>query len=307
MVLGILAFVGFETGAVYGEEARRPRRTIPIAIFSLLLFLTMLYTWTSYAATIGVGWQHAVDVLGNVNNAPQQYVTLAGTYVGSWLGIALVVFVITSNFASSFAMHQAMVRYFYSMGRESILPRIFGKTHLRWKSPYIATFAQSGFTLLVILFLGLVIQHTNPDGSVSYALGIAHGTTWQQTSGVISFGWLASIVTMCIILVYILTNVAAPFFARTRGELRVFPHIVAPAVSTLLLLLPLASYLLPPIPGIGTFFTMLGFAPTLFPSNILPLFVIGWLALGLVYATVLARYAPERYERLGRIVRGNGE
>jgi amino acid transporter len=307
MVLGILAFVGFETGAVYGEEARRPRRTIPIALFSLLLFLAMLYTWTSYATTIGVGWQHAVAVLGNVNNAPQQYVTLARTYVGSWLGIALVVFVVTSNFASSFAMHQAMVRYFYSMGRESILPRIFGKTHLRWKSPYIATFAQSGFTLLVILFLGLVIQHTNPDGSVSYALGIANNTTWQQTSGVISFSWLASIVTMCIILVYILTNVAAPFFARTRGELRVFPHIVAPAVSTLLLLLPLASYLLPPIPGMGTFFTTLGFASTPFPSNILPLFVIGWLALGLVYATVLARHAPERYERLGRIVRGNGE
>jgi amino acid transporter len=306
MVLGILAFVGFETGAVYGEEARHPRRTIPLAIFSLLVFLALLYTWTSYSATIGVGWQHAVDVLGNVNNAPQQYITLAGIYVGRWLGIALVVFVVTSNFASSFAMHQAMVRYFYSMGRESILPRVFGKTHPKWRSPYIATFAQSGFTLLVILFLGLVIQHTNPDGSVSYTLGIANGTTWQQTSGIVSFGWLASIVTICIILVYILTNVAAPFFARTRGELRVLPHIIAPAMSTLLLLLPLASYLVPPLPGIGTFFTTLGFAPTPFPSNILPLFVLAWVVLGLAYATVLSRHAPERYERLGRIVHGDG-
>ncbi len=305
-ILGILAFVGFETGAVYGEEARSPRRVIPLAIFSLLIGLAVLYTWTSYSATIGLGWQHAGDILGNVNNAPQQYIELAGRYVGSWLGTALVVFVVTSNFASAFAMHQAMVRYFYSMGREGILPGIFGKTHLRWKSPYMATFAQSGFTLLVILFLGLVIQHTNSDGSVSYALGIANGTTWQQTSGVISFGWLASIVTMCIILVYLLTNVAAPFFARTRGELWVFPHIMAPAISTLLLLLPLVSYLVPPIPGIGTFFTTLGFAPTPFPSNILPLFVLAWVVLGLVYATVLARRAPERYERVGRIVRGDG-
>jgi amino acid transporter len=307
MVLGILAFVGFETGAVYGEEARQPSRTIPVAIFSLLIFLAMLYTWTSYSATIGVGWQHAVDVLGNVNNAPQQYVTLAEAFLGSWLGIALVVFVVTSNFASSFAMHQAMVRYFYSMGREGILPRVFGKTHPRWKSPYIATFAQSGFSLLVILFLGLVIQHVNSDGSVSYALGVASGVTWQQTSGVISFGWLASVVTMCIILVYILTNVAAPFFARGRHELRVFPHVIAPTISTLLLLLPLASYILPSIPGIGTFFTNLGFAPTPFPSNILPLFVIAWIALGLVYATFLARRAPARYESLGRIVRGDRE
>ena len=307
MVLGILAFVGFETGGVYGEEARHPRRTIPVAIFSLLLGLAVLYIWTSYSATIGVGWQHAVDVLGNVNNAPQQYVTLAGAYVGSWLGTALVVFVVTSNAASAFAMHQAMVRYFYSMGREGILPRVFGKTHPRWKSPYIATFAQSGFTGLLILFLGMVIQHANKDGSVSYALGVASGTTWQQTSGVVSFGWLASIVTMSIILVYILTNVAAPFFAGKRHELRVFPHLIAPVASTLLLLLPLASYILPPLPGIGTFFTNLGFAPTPFPSNVLPLFVIGWVALGLIYATILARRTPERYERLGHIVRGNGE
>jgi len=67
MVLGILAFVGFETGAVYGEEARNPHRTIPIALFSLLVFLAVLYTWTSYAATIGVGWRNAGSVLGNVN------------------------------------------------------------------------------------------------------------------------------------------------------------------------------------------------------------------------------------------------
>ena len=304
MVLGILAFVGFETGAVYGEEARHPRRTIPIALFSLLVFLSVLYIWTSYSATIGLGWQHAVDVLGNVNSAPQQYVTLAQRYVGGWLGIALLVFVLTSNFASAFAMHQAVVRYFYSMGREGILPRVFGKTHPRWKSPYIATVAQSGFTLLVIAFLGLVIQHANMDGSVSYGLGIATGTTWQQTSGITSFGWLAGIVTMCIILVYLLTNLAAPLFARSRGELRLLPHIVAPVVSSLLLLLPLASYVLPPLPGIGRFFTALGFAPTPFPANLLPLFVLAWVVLGLLYAAWLSRRAPERYQRLGRIVSG---
>lgn len=302
MVLGILAFVGFETGAVYGEEARNPRRTIPVALFSLLIFLTVLYIWTSYAATIGMGWQRAGSVLGNVNVAPQQYVTLAGIYVGRWLGIALAVFVLTSNFASSFAMHQAMVRYTYSMGREGILPQLLGKTHPRWQSPYLATIMQSGLTLAVILFLGLVMQHTNANGSVIYALGFANGTTWQQTSGIVSFGWLASIVTICIILVYILTNIAAPFFAHSRSELSLFPHVIAPVVSTLLLLLPLASYLLPALPGAaGAFFTQLGFAPTPFPANILPLFVLAWVIIGLLVASYVARMHPDCYERMGQI------
>lgn len=307
MVLGILAFVGFETGAVYGEEARRPQRTIPIALFSLLLFLTVLYIWTSYAATIGVGWRNAGSVLGNVNVAPQQYVTLAGRYVGRWLGVALIVFVVTSNFASSFAMHQAMVRYTYSMGREGILPRPLGNTHPRWKSPYIATIMQSGFTFVVILLLGLVIQHTNANGSVSYGIGFANGTTWQQTSGIVSFGWLASIVTICIILVYILTNIATPFFARSRGELHLFPHLFAPALSTLLLLLPLASYLLPALPGaVGNYFTHLGFSPTPFPANMLPLFVLVWVLAGLLYASMVARRYPDRYERMGQLLEQEG-
>lgn len=302
MVLGILAFVGFETGAVYGEEARQPRRTIPLAMFALLVFLAILYTWTAYSATIGVGWQRAATVLGNVNAAPQQYITLAGTFVGSWLGSALVVFVLTSNFASSLAMHQAMVRYLYALGRDGLLPRLFGRTHSRWHSPYLATFAQSGFTLFVLLFLAVVMQHTNSDGSVVYALGFADGTYWQQTSGIVSFGWLASIVTMCIILVYLLTNLAAPFFARRRHELRLFPHVIAPALSALLLLLPLGSYVLPTLPGaIGAYFTALGFAPTPFPANILPLFVLMWVFAGLGYTVYLSRVHPERLTQMGQV------
>ncbi len=302
MVLGILAFVGFETGAVYGEEARQPRRTIPLAMFSLLVFLAILYIWTAYSATSGVGWQQAGTVLGNVNTAPQQYITLAGTFVGSWLGSALVVFVLTSNFASSFAMHQAMVRYLYALGRDGLVPRLFGRTHSRWHSPFLATIAQSGFTFVIILLLGLVMQHTNSDGSLIYALGIADGRYWQQTSGIVSFGWLASIVTMCLILVYLLTNLAAPVFAHSRHELRLFPHIVAPVLSSLLLLLPLGSYLLPAIPGIiGAYFTALGFAPTPFPANILPLFVLAWVLGGVGYTAYLARMHPER---LGHTERG---
>ena len=241
MALGILAFVGFETAAVYGEEARNPKRTLPLAVITLIVGLAVLYIWTAYSATIGVGWQHAGTVLGNVATAPQQYLTLAGTFVGSWLGVALVVFVISSNFASAFAMHQAMVRYFYDLSRAELLPALFGRTHPRWKSPFVASIAQSLFSLLLIAFLGLVIQHSNPDGSTRYALGIADGRFWQQTNGTVSFGWLASLVTMCILVVYILTNIAAPFFARRRQEFRVLTHLVVPGLSSLPLLLPLAS------------------------------------------------------------------
>src|SRR5258708_20514766 len=53
MALGVWSWIGFEAGAVYGEEARNPRRAVPVAIFAVVAFLTLLYTWTSYSATIG--------------------------------------------------------------------------------------------------------------------------------------------------------------------------------------------------------------------------------------------------------------
>src|SRR5690242_5656921 len=53
MALGVWSWVGFEAGAVYGEEAHNPRRAVPVAVFSVVAFLILLYVWTSYSATIG--------------------------------------------------------------------------------------------------------------------------------------------------------------------------------------------------------------------------------------------------------------
>src|SRR5579875_1727612 len=305
MALGIWSWIGFEAGAVYGEESRNPRRAVPTAIFSVILIMAVLYIWTTYSAVIGLGWQHAGDTLGNIAIAPTPYYNLADHFVGGWLKVLMIIAVTTSSFAACLAFHNGMVRYFYAMGREGILPRVFGRTHPRWKSPYYAIMAQSLFTILVIIFLAFIIQKNNPDGSVSYALGIADGKVYTQTSGITSYAWLATIGTISFLVVYILVNLSLPAFALRfdRRNFNPLVHLIAPIVSCLFLLIPLISFIMPPLPVIGDFFTNLGFFPTPFPLNILPLFVIGWVVVGLLYSFYLARRHPERYEFLGRILR----
>jgi amino acid transporter len=127
---------------------------------------------------------------------------------------------------------------------------------------------------------------------------------FQQTNGISSYSWLAIIGTICFIVVYIMTNIAAPVFARRRNQFLVLSHVVAPIISTIALLIPLASFVLPPLPGIESVFTGLGFAPTPFPLNILPIFVIVWVLIGLVYAWNQKRVNPAGYDRLGQIVGG---
>jgi len=307
MALGVWSFVGFESGTVYGEETRNPRRAVPIAVFTVIVVMALLYIWTTYSAIIGLGWQHAGDTLGNIAIAPLPYYNLADAYVGHWLTVIMIIAVSTSTFAACLAFHQAMVRYFYAMGREEILPKPFGKTHNRWKSPVNAIIAQSIFTALVILFLALIVQKTNADGSTSYALGFADGKIYTQTNGISSYAWLAIIGTISFIIVYILVNIAAPTFAwrSDRSSFNVLTRLIIPILSSLILLIPLISFVFPAIPGpIGSFFTGLGFFPTPFPLNILPLFVLAWVLIGLVVTYFVSRN-PERYEKLGHIVRGD--
>lgn len=308
MALGVWSFVGGEQGVAFGEEVRFPRKAIPYGLFGVFVGVGLLFVLTTYAAVIGLGWQNTASTLGNLANAPRPYFDLANRYVGGWLTPVLYVTISTSTFASIIAFHNGMIRYLYAMGRERVLPSWFGKTHARWRSPYTASLTQSAFSLLVVLFLALIIQHTNADGSTSYTLGIADGKTYQQTSGIASYAWLAIIGTMNFIVVYILVNIATPVYARRHGEFNALAHVLAPLLSSLVLLIPLASFVLPAIPGaVGNYFTGLGFFPTPFPLNILPIFSLLWLLLGWGYTLYLVRTNPVRFERLGRIVRGEND
>jgi hypothetical protein len=139
-------------------------------------------------------------------------------------------------------------------------------------------------------------------------LGVADGKTYTQTDGIYPYTWLAIVGTIAFVIVYIMVNIASPVFALRfeRRSFNTLAHIAAPVISTLVLLLPLISIVMPTIPGpLGSYFTGLGFAATPFPLNILPLFVVIWIIAGLAYSTYLARRAPERYESMGRIIRGD--
>jgi len=308
MALGIWSFVGGEQGVAFGEEVRFPRRAIPYGMFGVFAGVGLLFVLTTYAAVIGVGWTHAADTLGNIANAPGPYFDLARHFVGDWLVPILSITISTSTFAAIIAFHNGMVRYLYSLGRETVLPPWFGKTHPRWRSPYTASFTQSGFSMLLVLFLASIYQRTNADGSTSYAFVFSAGSGFQQTNGILSYSWLAIIGTISFIIVYIMVNIAAPVYARRRGEFRALTHVAAPVLSSLFLLIPLASFVMPAIPGpIGGYFTTLGFFPTPFPTNILPIFPVLWLLVGWAYSLVVKRADPARFERLGRIVRGEEE
>jgi len=126
---------------------------------------------------------------------------------------------------------------------------------------------------------------------------VAHDA-YAATGGIGTYQWLAIVGTMTLLVVYLLTNIAAPIYAWRHHEFNLLTHAVAPVLSSLVLLIPLTALIVPPLPILGTVVTSLGFTPTPFPLNILPLFFIAWAGAGWLYAVYRAWRHPQRYARL---------
>ena len=135
MLFSILAFNGFETAAAFGEEARNPRRTVPLAILFSALLIGLFYVFSSYASVMGWGFGN----MANYANNPDPWRTMATKFWGlGWIAIFFAI--LNSIVANAIAGMNVATRLIYSMGRVRVLPSIFGRTHPEHRTPYVAIF-----------------------------------------------------------------------------------------------------------------------------------------------------------------------
>ena len=119
-VLAVGAFVGFESSASLGIEAKNPHRAIPRAILFTALGAGVLYIVSAYAQVLGFP---SPTVLA-AESAPLN--GLASTAGVGWLAYYLDLAVAISAFGVVAASLNAAARGVYSLGREEILPKDFG-------------------------------------------------------------------------------------------------------------------------------------------------------------------------------------
>lgn len=142
------AFLGFESTAIYTEEARDPRRTVPRAIYLAIGFLGVFYTFVSWTVYLAYGKSGIVeaatkDPVGLVFNAFDHY-------VGSWAVVVCELLIVTSAFASALAFHNTAIRYIHTLGREEMLPVSLAKVHEKYGSPATSNVVLSVITLVFV-------------------------------------------------------------------------------------------------------------------------------------------------------------
>ncbi|MGH2479156.1 MAG: APC family permease, partial [Ktedonobacteraceae bacterium] len=243
VVFGILSFIGFDAAATLGEETKNPRRNVPLAVGGALVFVGVFYIIIMYALTAGYGLVHAANYTKFLAD-PNPIVTLAHTYT-PWLEQIIDLAAITGLFSCFLAIHNTTIRIIFSMGRDRVLPGVFGRVHARWFSPYTAIFAQTIFTLAVGLSVG----------------------AWLGPGATGAYGFTGSIGTVAIVIVYMLCDIALIRYFFSLPERNWFFHIVVPVLGIAALAYPLWSVAQPNQP---------------FPYNLVPYIAIGWIVLGVI-------------------------
>jgi len=148
LMFAFISFIGFESAALYGEESRNPRRSIPVATFVSVSLIAAFYALTSWAAVGSIGADHVAETAGE--QLGDLFPNLSDSNVGSPLTGVMVILVCTSIFAAVLALHNAANRYLFALGREQVLPRWLGRPHPRLSSPHRASLAQTAVAALVV-------------------------------------------------------------------------------------------------------------------------------------------------------------
>jgi amino acid transporter len=263
-VVAVLGFVGFEQAPVLAEEARHPRRTIPVATYLALGAIAVVYAGAAWAMASHAGSDRVVGAAG------AQGPGLLFSLGGGGLSQAAQLLFLTSLFAAALAFHNCVWRYMFALGREGVLPPALGRTGGN-SIPRAASLAQS--------LTGLVFI-------VMYAAG-----GWAPMTDL--FFWLGTTGGFGIVILLAMTAVAViAFFARDpRGE-SAWARLIAPGLAAV----ALGAVVVLAVQHYGT---LLGVAAGSAAAWALPGCYVAAAGIGVCWGAALRARKPQVYAAIG--------
>lgn len=261
-------FIGFEATALYRDEVRNPRKTIPRATYLAVFLIGGFYALSAYSLIIAYG-PDATDRA--LDDPTTMFDAAMATYVSSSLATITLVLVATSALASVLSTHNVVARYLQNLGADHALPTYLAGVHPTHKSPYRASFANSA-VIAVLLILGALLIS---DETMLIGTGSGLGT-----AGVLTLMALVSIAVF-------------RYFARTGRPATetVWRVTIAPLIAAVILGVVVIFALV-------RFDLLVGGAPG--EKLWLLLIPIAFIVAGCVVAQYMKRNRPDLYARLGR-------
>src|SRR5437016_1564953 len=148
------AYIGFDAVSTTAEEARNPKRDMPIGIIGSLIVCTLIYAAIAAVFTGMIPYSALTKTLASEQAEP---LTLAMKYVGqaNWM-VGVVAFgSVVAHTAVLLVFQLGQPRIFFAMSRDGLLWPFFSKVHPRFKTPHIGTIITGVFVGGAAMFASL--------------------------------------------------------------------------------------------------------------------------------------------------------
>ncbi|MDJ0350450.1 APC family permease [Cryobacterium sp. PH29-G1] len=216
LLLAATAFIGFEATALFGEEAKNPRKTIPRATYTAIIIIGLMHAFAAWAIISAIGATEAQGVALDHLESGDLTLMVIGNYLGPIGLTAALILVVVSLFAAQLAFHNSAARYLFSMGRARVLPNWLAKTNAKG-SPDRALLVNALFAILIAAIFRFVLPDVPPILTlVPVGIGFA---------------------TLAIIIVQAIAALSVVAYFRKKGDRRWWSTFIAPGLGFLALAL----------------------------------------------------------------------
>lgn len=137
------AYLGFDAVSTVAQEVKNPQRDMPWGILGSLIVCTVLYITVGFVMTGMVSYTEL-----NTSAPIAVAVDSAGSAL-QWLRTPIKIGAIAGLSSVILVMLIGQSRIFFSMANDGLLPKSFGKTHSKFKTPYITTIVTGGLAMII--------------------------------------------------------------------------------------------------------------------------------------------------------------
>ena len=209
----VASMFGFESTAIYAEEARRPEKTVPRATYLSVGLVTGFFALTTLMFISSYGASEAVGEAGAALEAGDSTAFIFGAMseeLGAWTSDVLPFLLATSLLAGMLAFHNSINRYLFALSRDRLLPRALDRVN-RHGAPWAASVVQTA--IAVLLVMPFAILGKDPVLTL--------------------FSWFGGVAVLGVMVLYFLTSIGViRFFRRTDVDRRPWQTLLAPALAS---------------------------------------------------------------------------
>lgn len=142
------AYIGFDAVSTAAQEAKNPKRDMPIGILGSLAISSVLYVAVALVLTGMIKYDKMLNVAAPIAVALDATRQSGGAGLG-WFIVFAKIGAIAGLSSVILVMLLGQPRIFYSMANDGLLPPMFAKIHPKFKTPYITTILTGGVAMVI--------------------------------------------------------------------------------------------------------------------------------------------------------------